>query len=238
MKIKKIKQNKVSDQVFERLKMAIISNELEVGAKLPSEQKLTEMFGVSRVSIRSALKQLSTIGLVEIKNGEGTFVREPDVSNIFVPLMSELSYDTMDIQQLMEFRQGIEMQACRFAAMRKTPEELLKMEDILHEMSVYRASNDIENYTIWDMKFHFCIAEMSKNPLLQKVMAILQDFIIAYGKNANFNLGIELGYEKHFELYDLIRDGEAAKAEALMYTKLQEGIEALAMESTLQSALN
>ncbi|MCL1949043.1 MAG: FadR family transcriptional regulator [Turicibacter sp.] len=227
MKIEKINQGKVSDKVFEQLKMAIISNELKSGEKIPSEQKLGEMFGVSRVTIRTALKQLSTIGLVEIKNGEGTFVCEPNVSNILTPLMGELSYSNMDMKQLMEFRQGIEMQACRFAAMRRTPEELEEMQAILEEMAKCRKSNDIEAYTLADMNFHFCIVKMSKNLLLQKVMSILQDFMLAYGKNANVNLGIELGYEKHWELYDLIKSGLSERAERLMYQKLQEVMEVL-----------
>jgi len=227
MKIEKIDRMKVSDKVFEQIKTMIISKEWPPGTKLPSEIKLGELFGVSRVSIRTALQQLSTIGLVEIRNGEGTFVNEPNVSNILTPLMGELSYSSMDIHELMEFRRGIEMQACYFAAKRRTEEDLMEMTKILENMARYRKANDIENYTNADIEFHFCIAKMSKNSLLQKVMSILQEFLTAYGKNANFQLGIELGYEKHWELFELIKRQQAEAAQNLMYVKINEVKEAI-----------
>ena len=227
MKIEKIDRMKVSDKVFEQIKTMIITQEWPLGTKIPSETKLGELFGVSRVSIRTALQQLSAIGLVETRNGEGTFVCEPSVSNIFTPLMGELSYSPTDILELMEFRRGIEMQVCRLAAERRTEEDLKEMAFILEKMANYKQNNDIENYTKADIEFHFCIAKMSKNSLFQKVMSILQEFLLAYGKKANIQVGMELGYEKHWQLYELIKLQQAESAEKLMYIKINEVKEAI-----------
>ena len=74
--VNKIKRQSVASQVYEQLKHNIVSGIWTAGEKIPSENQLVKMLGVSRISVREALKQLVSLGLLEARQGEGTFVKQ------------------------------------------------------------------------------------------------------------------------------------------------------------------
>jgi GntR family transcriptional repressor for pyruvate dehydrogenase complex len=128
--IKPIKKTKISDEVLSQLKQNIISGVYAPNERLPSEGALCTMFQVSRISIRTALHKLAAIGLIETRNGEGTFVCSADSSNMLLPLLQNLTISPMGILELLEFREAVDRLSCRLAAERGTPEDVQKLEQI------------------------------------------------------------------------------------------------------------
>ncbi|MDE7214060.1 MAG: winged helix-turn-helix domain-containing protein, partial [Anaeroplasmataceae bacterium] len=82
MEFKPIKRVSVSEQIFEQIKEKIISGELKPGDKLPSENEFCKIYGVSRIAVRQALNTLLTLGLIETKFGEGSFVKQPSSGQV------------------------------------------------------------------------------------------------------------------------------------------------------------
>ena len=87
MAIQAIDRKKVSDEVFEQIKAMIASGNWKPGDKLPSEKELTELFGVSRVTIREALKKLASYNIIETSQGRGSFIRNMEGVSLFDNIM-------------------------------------------------------------------------------------------------------------------------------------------------------
>ena len=125
--IKPIEKKNISEQVLEQITDNIVKQQWPAGAKLPSENDLAQMFKVSRVSVRTALHKLIALGILEVRNGEGTFVRRADAGVYLNSLIPTLVLEPHDILELLEFRRGIEMLSCELAAERATPEDIEKL---------------------------------------------------------------------------------------------------------------
>src|ERR1700688_4630402 len=93
-----IKKTRVAEAVANRIRTLILTGTSPQGQPLPSERVLTEQFGVSRGSIRDALRMLETIGLIETQHGRGTFPRELTVDRLVAPLASMMAYQH-DLQE-------------------------------------------------------------------------------------------------------------------------------------------
>ena len=108
MQIRTIKKNSISDQVLQQMQEMIERKEWQEGSRIPSEAQLTEMFGVSRISVRDAIKQLVGLGMLESKQGSGTYVRSSD-SNLPLSIRNLTVQKKQDLLELLEFRKAIEV---------------------------------------------------------------------------------------------------------------------------------
>ena len=124
MSIKPIKRVNVGEQVFEQLKQMIIDGEWKQGDKLPSENALADMLGVSRITVRQALQKLGTLGLIETRLGEGSFVKVIDVSENMQALVPAVYLSGQETEQVFEFRQIIDVESVRLAVRRATEEDI------------------------------------------------------------------------------------------------------------------
>ena len=86
-----LKRKSISDQIFDILKEKIISNQWKPGDKIPSETELAASFGVSRLSARTAIQRLSALGLVEIRVGDGTYIKDYPLDNLLTASFQKVS---------------------------------------------------------------------------------------------------------------------------------------------------
>src|SRR5437879_2415867 len=135
MSIAPIKSTRIYQEIVRQVKAMIAEGRLKSGDQLPPERDLAEKFVVSRTSVREALRALESLGLVEIRPGEGTFVREVSVESLIEPLALVMASQREAIGELFEARQMIEPALAALAARRATPEELHEMERILEEQA-------------------------------------------------------------------------------------------------------
>jgi GntR family transcriptional repressor for pyruvate dehydrogenase complex len=162
--IRKIVKESVSDQVFAQLKENVVNGKWQPGDKIPSENQLVSLFGVSRASIRMATQRMITLGLLESKAGDGTYVRE-FTPGVYINELVTLTLKPEDQLEIMEFRRALETGALRLAAQRATDEDLRELEEIHIRARKAFKDLDLETYFKEDLQFHMQIFRMSKNSI-------------------------------------------------------------------------
>src|SRR5205807_8261983 len=135
MSIAPIKSTRIYQEIVRQVKAMIAEGRLKSGDRLPPERDLAEKFVVSRSSVREALRALESLGLVEIRAGEGTFVREVSVESLIEPLALMMVSQRGALAELFEARRLLEPGIAALAASRATLEEVSEMERILEEQS-------------------------------------------------------------------------------------------------------
>ena len=166
----------IVQQVVDSLKQFIMSGDLAVGDKLPSEASLCEKLSVGRGTIREAMRILQAKGFVEIKAGRGAFVARTEEldKNEIIAWFAENEIEVMD---LLEVRAAIEPIAVKLAIERSTPKDVEKLKKILEDTSDAVARNDVSTIAELDEKFHSFIVKCSRNKLLVSINEQIVDYL-------------------------------------------------------------
>lgn len=159
--IKKVDKKSLSDQVVQQIKSMITQRELNPGDRLPVEQEMAEYFGVGRHTVREALKKLQVMGVVESKVGKGSFITNIKVKDVMDFMVAQLVMTPGDIENLIEMRRVLEINAAKLAAERATEEGVEKLEDALLKMKM--AMDDSKTFVENDMAFHFLLTNLTNN---------------------------------------------------------------------------
>ncbi|OLD34813.1 MAG: hypothetical protein AUI83_27715 [Armatimonadetes bacterium 13_1_40CM_3_65_7] len=167
-----IRRSKVYEEVAKQLERLILKK-LQPGDKLPAERELAEMFGVSRSSIRDAIRSLELVGLVEPRQGAGTVVREVSAESLVNPLTIVLA--RQQVSELLDFRKMLEPPLAARAATHASVEDITEMEEILRRQDdkLRRGELAIEE----DSEFHYNVAMASDNSVVLKVLDVLMDLL-------------------------------------------------------------
>ncbi len=156
--------------VVERIKELIAEGELKPGSQLPAERQLTQELGVGRSTVREAIRVLEALGIVEVRPGHGTFVRERTEDITDTPLGSWLLLHREDLLEHFEVRQVIEPGAAYLAAQRATKEDIQAMRKTLEEMKEKIDKGDLAGVILADSSFHHKIAKATRNRTLMYLM--------------------------------------------------------------------
>jgi len=163
------------EQIVKQIQQAIREGKLPRGSKLPTERELSETFGVSRSVVREAIKVLDAIGLVESRQGSGIYVRLDPIPTVTRAFILSVSPDAESVDRLFEFRQGLEMEAARLAAGRRTDIHLDAMQAALDLIDLSTEPLDWDRFGDSDIQFHERVAEASGNPYLQVAIATARE---------------------------------------------------------------
>lgn len=174
---RKIKPKRVSQQVFEQLRELIFKAQLKPGQQLLPERELAETLGVSRPTVREAINKLVDRGLLEHRQGQGTFVRSPEKRQAQNPLLAVIDGHEATLLELLEVRLALECNAAALAARRATAEDIAALEKSYQDMrrQVQEGGMGIGD----DMAFHMAIAYASKNNVQIHIMKHLYDLVHA-----------------------------------------------------------
>lgn len=159
-------QLSVPDNLAVELERLIRSGSLPVGGRIPPERELAELWGLSRSSVRDALKQLALRGLIERRPGRGTIVVE-NINQLGGTLVDLLHDGNHELLQVMEVRTVIEPSVAARAAQRARPVDLEDLAQLLHEMSEKVTAKRLAEL---DRTFHLSIARATGNPLLVSLL--------------------------------------------------------------------
>ncbi len=165
------------DNIVEEIRGKVITGEYTCGDKLGSQDELARKLGVSRVSLREALKRLELMGLVESRQGFGTYIKKIEASDFMNPLSSYLVIDKQSAYELLDARLHIEGSVAALAATHATRADLKTLEDLLTSMHRLSAAQEIEKFVQQDVQFHYAIAKASNNSILIKIVEILRDLL-------------------------------------------------------------
>lgn len=196
-----------------RLREMIVNTGMQAGDRCPSESELMRMFGVSRSTVREAVKLLVAENVVEIRRGRGTFVTsQPGLGRD--PLGLHFADQNNLLLNLLETRMVIEPQVAYLAALRATPENIQRIEGILR---TFEETPDItESHAALDIRFHTAIAECTQNDVLHRVLPIICESIReGYYETVTIEGSHQRARKSHMKILEAIKNRcpEKAKSE-------------------------
>ncbi|MFI8420240.1 FadR/GntR family transcriptional regulator [Streptomyces sp. NPDC085479] len=179
--MKSVGRKSLVDAAIAELREEIASGRWPVGAKIPSESVLAETLGVSRLSVREAVRALVHTGLLATRQGDGTYVTAADETSVALGRMLAEVADR-DVE---EVRQGLDLVAARLAARRRTEEDLESLRDIVRRRRLHFEAGELTEFVDADIEFHVGVARAGHNPLLLDLYTTfsgaLRDTILADG---------------------------------------------------------
>lgn len=216
-----VKKVTVSDNIVKQIKALIEEGKIAVGQKLPSERELSQQLSVSRISVREAIKSLAAMGLVEVRSGEGTFVKSITPKDLADPLTLAVLMERRTLRELLEVRLVLEVELAGLAAERATPEDLEVLEQCLLDMA-----RDIEvnrNYLDSDTAFHNAMTEAAGNTLLHNMISTVGDLIVDSRRKTTMVPGSGLrALRGHQQIFDRIKARDAKGARRAMREHLAD----------------
>jgi|GEM_PF-143858 len=160
--LKKTKRMTLVEQVAEQIEYLIEIEHWKVGDKLPPEMALMENFGVSRNTLREAIRALVHAGLLETKQGSGTIVRSKSILGAVLHRHMEKS----SLLETLEVRFALEKEAAQLAAKYRTNEDIMKLEESIKNCQTAAFNEDIETFVNEDLRFHKRVVQAAHNQLL------------------------------------------------------------------------
>lgn len=203
----------------------IADGRLKPGDKLPPERELAEVFGVSRTSVRDAIRVLETQGLLEPRHGEGTVVRQIPIDTIVSSLADALTASKDLTADLFDMRKMLEPPLARAAAFRATSEDVEALEEILERQA--RRVRAREVTVEEDHAFHYRIATAAKNQVVLRIIDVLMD-LLRESRERSLQVGgrAEKSLRGHRRILDAIRRRDPDGAADAMRAHIEE-IEAI-----------
>lgn len=211
-KPEKLTKKTLATQVAELLEKTIKNGTWNVGEKIPSEPELAEQYGVSRNTLREAIHYLVITGVLDVKQGDGTYVKNRSAFD--ATMNKRLAAE--DVANIIEVRRLIEPDICAMAAVRRSDAELKELEE-KHKHLVASCEQQKPDYIDADIDFHMHIAKMCHNPLLRDLYRAVINYYPLFLKDSflSFLENDHLEIYLHKDLVAFIKAGDAKSAKEL-----------------------
>jgi len=203
-----------SNEIARALLDYILSGQVGPGEKLPSERQLSESFGVGRGVVREGLKSLGLLGLVEFRQGGGTYFR--GANSDLLPRVIEwgLMLGERHTVDLVEARQHLEKITTGLAAERRTSANLTAIEAALEAMNQAQTTED---FVTADVDFHLAVADASGNTVLANMLKSISSLLRVWiHRVMDAEPSFEKSYREHIPVYEAIRDQRYEEARSAM----------------------
>ncbi len=220
-----IKVESPIDKIIRQIRELITSGQVSSGDKLPPERKLAEKLGVSRSNVRDAIKKLEFYGILKTLPQSGTVVSGMGIPALEGLITDVLKLEKSDFASLVETRVLLEGHCAKLAAMRRTSEDIIAIQNALndYEERVKEGLPAVEE----DLMFHLKIAEASKNSVLKSLMLIITPDIVnsfirykVCDDSANNKV-----IEEHKKILAYVVEGNGKKASEAMVEHLKDVLE-------------
>jgi GntR family transcriptional repressor for pyruvate dehydrogenase complex len=210
VKFRPIKTTRAFEEIAEQIRNELSNRRLKVGDRLPSERALAEQFGVSRNTLREALRSLENAGLLRLQKGAsgGAFVRESTGGAIITGLRDMFHLGAIRPENLTEARVLVESVVVRMACERATPEDIAALNaNIEKAEDAARAKIYFYDQAAIHLDFHRLLGRATKNPVMviviEALIDVMEHFIKEIGQSRNpWVLPSRRRFMKHFEAGD------------------------------------
>lgn len=219
-----VERRTLANAVIDRLVDYVRTSPLGPGDLLPAQLELARQLGVSRPVLREALQGLASLGMIEIRQGSGVYVRDPTVLGSKSLIDDETHFGVL---QVLEARMIVEVEMAGLAAQRATPDDFTRMDDVLDRLKNAVAKNRKTSQITSD--FHRALARSCKNSILFRVALMLAS------ENEEQGIRVEAGlpqisageYASHLRLRDSVASGdpELAREEMRRHLEIAHGWE-------------
>jgi GntR family transcriptional repressor for pyruvate dehydrogenase complex len=230
MAFDRVKSPKISDAIVAQLESLILEGTLKPGERLPPERELAQRLDVSRPSLREALQKLETLGLVETRQGGGSYVAAVLAPTLTDPLVNLFQRHPETVYDLLEFRQALEGISAYYASTRATEADRQILQRRFAAMEEAHRREDPVAEADADAELHLSIAEAAHNVVLLHIMRGLFDLlrrgIVSSRDRLYTKEGVrEVLLRQHRQLYQALlgSDAEAARSAAHAHLVFVEG---------------
>ncbi len=214
--------------VLGEIQRLISEGKLRPGDTLPTEMELAEQFGVGRSSIREAMRVLQLLGVVEVIQGKGTFVREPGILHLMVD-WARVS-QTGIIPEVMEARQFIEILLARLAAERATDEDIAALRAALQHSE--ESLSNMETNVHAGVNFHLALADAAHNQVLALMYRTIRDLYLEIARRTRLTPEIALDrFHDHERLLQAVINHDSTAAAQAMKEHLDKAHQILSANS-------
>jgi|SRR2546421_7718299 len=221
----------LADHLVEHLVAAILRGDHPPDSRLPPEDRLAELFKVSRLTVREAVKALRGKGVVRVEQGRGTFVNQPDRWSPLDPdlLMARVgsAEGTRDLAvKLTEARRLVEVGVAGMAAQRRTAQDLTDLRHALDRMRKASDRDDVDGFTEADLEFHQLVMAAAGNPFITALFEPLVDLLFEVRRAASgYRPGRETAIVAHTRIYEALRAGSPDAAREAMSVHMHQTAE-------------
>ncbi|MBT2372118.1 FadR/GntR family transcriptional regulator [Pseudomonas fluorescens] len=205
------------DQALEQLRHRITEGKWAIGERLPTEPELSAELGISRNTVREAMRVLAFSGLIEIRQGDGSYLR-----SMTDPLGAMRALSHCTLAQAQETRQILETEAIGLAALRRTDEDLQALREAL-KTSGEHYHGDLEHYISCDLMFHKRLVDAAHNPALSELYQYFSSIVGAQLRQTlNIKPRRQAVFDLHAELLDAVEQQDPERAKSLSRQLINE----------------
>jgi GntR family transcriptional repressor for pyruvate dehydrogenase complex len=219
-----VRKTTLYQSILDEIREAIRTGKLKGGDQLPSEREMAKAFGTSRAAVRQAIVAMEVSGLVEVKPGSGTYLRDFNLNNYLEPLAYLIYGTEAGVLDILELRIALETEAAALAAKRATAEDIEVMAKALksEKESMEAGQMAIEE----DVEFHSTISKATHNNVFDKVMYTIRELLnCSFTEQRNKTWGlpdrVEVILKEHQEIFDAIKNHSPEQARAAMRKHLE-----------------
>jgi GntR family transcriptional regulator, transcriptional repressor for pyruvate dehydrogenase complex len=227
--------SQITEHVVARISELISQSKLKPGDRLPPERELAKQLGFSRPSLRAGLRSLTSMGMLQARQGAGTFVMDGPPTLDSEPLRLLAALHGFSFDHMFETRSILEVGAAGLAAERASGEQLATMAEEISEM--FATLQDPQQFLIHDICFHRAVASASGNPTLATLVEMVSAVMYERRRDTidrahDFREALDF----HRRIYRAIRETDAAGAREAMRSHILEAQKAFALEESEQAA--
>lgn len=212
--VKPIVRTGLSEQVADQIAEMISGGRWRPGEKLPSEAELCKAFGVSRPSLREALKSLAFAGLVDMRSGQGTYVADGPWKFLDRLCAHGMLTTADSVGDLTTARLALEGELAALCAQRATDDELEHLKSLVSQIET---CDTVEGFLRLDLEFHLAVAAYARSKILARflrgIRGLLQEVI---RKSADLPGDQSLTYEQHSLILSCLQERNPRKARSAM----------------------
>ena len=217
-----VRQARASGEIVSQIERAIFSGQFSAGDRLQSERELAEEFGVSRITVRDALRVLEARGLIRVKVGAsgGAFVAESNADNVAESISTMILLRRMTLSELAEARTVVEAATAELAAQRWGAEQLGRLEETVERGR--RVVREGAPHTEASMDFHVALAEAARNELLSATVRAYRDLLMQTVHDMRDVRSARTTQKAHEEIIEAVRTRDGEGARRLMLAHLED----------------
>jgi GntR family transcriptional repressor for pyruvate dehydrogenase complex len=225
--LKPVEKQRVAEEIVDQLRTLILTGQYAPGSKLPPERELSKRLGVNRASLREALKKLEHLGLVRIRQGDGTRVQNfmetggIELVQHLLPLAGNGRPEL--IRDMLEFRRIFGREVARYAAVRATPETISRLEQLADKAD--RTANVLDLFDL-DFEFYVALTQAAGNQVMGLLINTVRDGVRSYMPMlSNLAPSPEVVRKHHRELIHAVRARDFERAMRVADDYLRSGAE-------------
>ncbi len=218
--LREVRKKRAHEDIVRQIRSLVKKDELKPGEKLPPERELSEIFKVSRATVREAILSLETMKLVRRRQGSGTYITAARGEDLVQPLALSLVHEKGDLIDIFSLRKWIEPELAELASENARPEDVHKLRKILREQEkeVRQKKNPVRT----DSQFHQALARAARNRIFERLLTAFMDLL---KKTREQYLQTEerkqSSLEGHREILGAIQTGDGRKAREAMRRHLE-----------------